>query len=228
MSLRGAKGLAIRKTVHLALTGLLALPLLVGLDNYEAYYALLLISASILYSLQVKRPLVLARARTLLMTMLDSAIRSGLHIGEAAERIMSVVEELIREAERDYERRWGYLGVLMGATSIYLVATLFDRDSLIVAVLSLAVYDTASAVAGSLIGRTKLPMSGASLEGGLVGFSAYLASLVLIGVEPIIAVLVSASAIIAEAYGVEDNFSLPLTTSATYTAITGITPIPGQ
>ena len=228
MSLREARRLAIRKSVHLALTGLLVLPLIGGLKDYEAYYATLLITASLLYSLQVKRPLALARARALLTAVLDSAMRSGHHIGEVVERVRNVVDELIREAERDYERRWGYLGVLMGATSIYLVATLFTADALVVAILSLAAYDTASAIAGSLIGKVRLPMSNASLEGGLAGFSAYLASLVLVGVEPMTAALVSASAIIAEAYGVEDNLTLPLATSIVYTASTGITPIPGQ
>ena len=211
----GLRGLALRQSLHIGLTALLATPLVAGLEDYAWFYATLLVTASALYSVQVKQPILLIRARELLITGIDVAARRSAQLREAIEHVLAIVEAVLAEAERDYERRWGYLGVLMGAVSTYVVATLFTRDDLVVAVLSLAIYDAASAVAGAAIGRTRLPRSRASVEGGAVGAAAYAASLILIGVDPVKAMLISVVAVLAEAYGVEDNLTLPIATALT-------------
>lgn len=222
-----------RKAVHVALVTLAMLPLLrpellkpLPL-NLEEFYAIALIVAAAVNSVQVKKKLLgrefltrLSEARERLMKEFyrysnKPSIKELLF---AVERSMRRFDNfLIRQlelVERDYERRGGYLGLTLGATGIMTSYVLFGKYSLY-GMISLAVTDPIANVVGESIGKLKLPGTNATLEGSLAGLAACFLALVVLGVDPLSSLLVAFVSSLAEAYGIEDNLTIPLLASLT-------------
>ncbi|MGC8571199.1 MAG: phosphatidate cytidylyltransferase [Caldivirga sp.] len=222
------KALLYRKLIHLLLSILLIVPLVVGLEEtyIEVYYTVLLIGSSFLYIYQVKRPLISVVIRD---TLEDARNNVRLNILRVAEMLnMTSVKELIasmdkleytfsefiKNVERDYERKWGYLGVVMGMVGVYASYVLVNTYAYY-GVLALMFYDTFSALFGSLIGRTKMPYSSTTIEGIVMG--ALVFSLVvglLVGLSYFTWLyLVGIALGVVESYSGEDNLAIPVTAS---------------
>ncbi|ABW02551.1 hypothetical protein [Caldivirga maquilingensis] len=222
------RALLYRKLIHLLLSILLIVPLVIGLEeNYtEIYYTILLIGAAFLYIYQVKKPLISVVIRS---TLEDARNNVKLNILRVAEVLnMTSVKELlasmdkleytftefIKSVERDYERKWGYLGVLMGMVGVY-VSYVMVNTYAYYGVLALMFYDTFSALFGSLIGRTRMPYSSTTIEGIVMG--ALVFSLVvgaLVGLSYLTWLyLVGIALGIVESYSGEDNLAIPVAAS---------------
>ncbi len=227
--LESLKAMTFRKAIHIALSIFLVIPFIadlsiIGLDM-TTYFALLTLVASIIYSIQIKRPLI----TMVIQDVIETARRAVQHQLEPLRDRQDVLSEgllklerhfraILETVERDYERKGGFLGVLMGAIGVTL-SCIFTNWYAVYGIVSIIVYDTASALGGVLFGRNRLPMSNATLEGALTGIAALTLTLYLITGNPIDSLIVSLVAAIAEAYGVEDNLSIPVTTSVTAMAL---------
>ncbi len=211
------KGLLVRKAFHIAGAILLAIPLFVEVRP-TIYYAILALAAGAFYSIQVKRPQLLLDLRRDIFKSLQNVFDSLdklVPVGRADlkaqyNELLYSIERAIEAAERDYERRGGYLGLLMGAVGVLIAYNIFGPMSLLPAVVGLAVYDVFSALVGTAFGRHRLPGTNATAEGIIGGSAPTLAVLLAAGYKPWAAMLITAFVIVAEAYGVEDNLAIPI------------------
>ena len=222
------KALLYRKLIHLLLSILLIVPLVVGLEEpyIEIYYTVLLIGSSFLYIYQVKKPLISVVIRS---TLEDARNNVRLNILRVAEMLnMTTVKELlvsmdkleytfsefIKSVERDYERKWGYLGVLMGMVGVYASYVMVNTYAYY-GVLALMFYDTFSALFGSLIGRTRMPYSNTTIEGIVMGALVFsLVVGILVGLNYLTWLyLVGIVLGVVESYSGEDNLAIPVTAS---------------
>lgn len=215
------RGLLIRKAFHIIGAILLAVPFFVEVRP-PLYYAVLALVAGTFYSIQIKRPQLLLDLRQNIFKSLEDVFNSLdklVPVGRADlktqyDALLVSIEKAIEAAERDYEKRGGYLGLLMGAVGVLVAYNIFGARSLLPAVVGLAVYDVFSALVGMALGRRKLPGTNATVEGVLGGSAPTLAVLIAVGYKPWAALLITAFIIIAEAYGVEDNLAIPIAAAA--------------
>ena len=222
------KALLYRKLIHLLLSILLIAPLVVGLkESYiEIYYTILLIGSSFLYIYQVKKPLISVVIRSTLEDARNNVKLSIMKVAEmlnmtsvkellvSMDRLEYTFSEFVKSIERDYEKKWGYLGVLMGMVGVYISYVMVNTYAYY-GVLALMFYDTFSALFGSLIGRTRMPYSSTTIEGIVMG--ALVFSLVvglLIGLSYLTWLYIIGLALgVAESYSGEDNLTIPIVAS---------------
>ncbi|MGC9153986.1 MAG: phosphatidate cytidylyltransferase, partial [Vulcanisaeta sp.] len=221
------KAMALRKLIHVVLSVFLIIPFIVNLGVYgismTLYFALIALGVSVIYVIQVKRPIITvilldaltSARRSILQQVIKSPIGSAIPIDtldDGLMRLEKTVKELLESVERDYERRGGYLGILMGAIGV-LISLLLTNNYVIYGIISVIVYDTMSALGGVLLGRVKLPFSNATMEGALVGMTSLVTVLFLLTNQLIGSLAITVVAALAEAYGMEDNLAIPVTTS---------------
>nr|WP_245522491.1 phosphatidate cytidylyltransferase [Vulcanisaeta distributa] len=221
------KAMALRKLIHVALSIFLIIPFIVNLKTYgistTLYFTLITLGVSVIYVIQVKRPIITivlldaltSARRSILQQITKSPIGSAIPIDTLDDGLMKLektVKELLESVERDYERRGGYLGILMGAIGV-LISQLLTGNYVIYGIMSVIVYDTMSAIGGILLGRVRLPFSNATMEGTLVGMASLATVLFLFTNQLIGSLAVTVVAALAEAYGMEDNLAIPITTS---------------
>ncbi len=225
-------GTIVRKVLHLIFTIPLLLPFiapsLIHLDPV-AYYSLLTLIVGFVYVAYTKKHRLYIQFRDridLIRAQLNKITLAGHyspatrtisipleHIQSALMKVEAKLREIIELAEREYERRYGYIGVLMGSLGVLCSYLLFRRYALY-GILGLAVYDTVSAVAGILIGKRRIPLTEHTVEGCLAAVLAFFTVLVAVGVSPIHALALALTAMVAELLGIEDNLAIPLATSA--------------
>ncbi len=207
----------LRKAIHIAFISLLFFPYALPLVEPRTYYAVLVVSASLLYALQVKQPQLAVKIINDILYRSEEIFERlqrfapGLdkpYVKEQYEKFREEIVDMIRSVERDYERKSGYVGILLGIVGVYITNTLFGDTATLTALTSLAVYDTVSGIVGIKRGARRFPRSKATLEGSLAGAIANTA--VLAPFLGPIAIPISVAAMLAEAYGVEDNMSIPL------------------
>ncbi len=222
------KAMALRKLIHVTLSVFLIIPFIVNLEAYgistTLYFTLIVLGVSVIYVIQVKRPIITvvlldaltSARRSILQQVIKSPIGSAIPIDtldDGLMRLEKTVKELLESVERDYERRGGYLGILMGAIGGVLISQLLTGNYVIYGIISVIVYDTMSAIGGILLGRVKLPFSNATMEGALVGMASLAIVLFLFTNQLINSLAITVVAALAEAYGMEDNLAIPVTTS---------------
>ncbi|WP_054857608.1 hypothetical protein [Vulcanisaeta sp. JCM 16159] len=221
------KAMALRKLIHVTLSVFLIIPFIVNLETYgistTLYFTLIVLGVSVIYVIQVKRPIITvvlldaltSARRSILQQVIKSPIGSAIPIDtldDGLMRLEKTVKELLESVERDYERRGGYLGILMGAIGV-LISQLLTGNYVIYGIISVIVYDTMSAIGGVLLGRVRLPFSNATMEGALVGMASLAIVLFLFTNQLINSLAITVVAALAEAYGMEDNLAIPVTTS---------------
>ncbi|MGC9152414.1 MAG: phosphatidate cytidylyltransferase [Vulcanisaeta sp.] len=221
------KVVALRKLIHVVLSVFLIIPFIININAYglstTLYFTIITLGVSVIYIIQVKRPIITlvlldaltSARRSVLQQLTKSPISSAIPIevlDDGLMRLEKTVKDLLESVERDYERRGGYLGILMGAIGV-LVSQLLTGNYVIYGIISIIVYDTMSALGGTLIGRVKLPFSSATIEGMLVGMTALAIILYIFTNKLIGSLAVTVVAALAEAYGMEDNLAIPVTTS---------------
>lgn len=220
------KSLLYRKLFHLVLSVLLIVPFVaeLQLQIITYYYLVLLILAAMLYATQLKKPIismVISQAlddarksiREQLVRVLSTIQRS--EEGEVIftfNKLESVFNETLNSIERDYEKRGGYLGVLMGSVGVYASYTAFGQLA-VYGILALIFYDTFSALIGTAFGKHKLPYSSSTVEGAIGGLLVYAAVLAIFYLNILDLIVLGIVAVLSEAYGVEDNLTIPVFTS---------------
>ncbi|MCS7103699.1 MAG: hypothetical protein NZ992_07470, partial [Candidatus Korarchaeum sp.] len=155
----------------------------------------------VVYSMQVKGP-----PEWLRTSMQLPQIR---HI----ETILESFERLVSMVERDYERRSGWLGLisgLIGGSSSYFIF----GPHVTYGVLGLFLVDGISTIVGMNFGSKRVPFTAKTVEGTLAGFLSFLIALALITGDFLNALIVASVSSLAELYGIEDNITVPLTSSA--------------
>ncbi len=228
--MRIRKGVLLRKIVHIVLSVPLLLPVVVPEASRilppGAYYAIATIITCLGYAAYVKREIlnqifntyaesirqILSRSLTSIQSFqTNTAIIN--HVRQAFLKVETHLKELVELAERDYERRYSFVGILMGCIGVLCSYVLFDR-CVMYGILTLIVYDSVSGLVGSHVGRLRIPGSVVTVEGAAAGAVAlFLVLVTIFKVSAIAAAVIALSAILAEAYGIEDNFTLPVVTS---------------
>jgi len=214
-----------RKVLHVVFCLGLAAPYLSGFEEYSLYYfAVLALAASYANAVMIKRPLLAydiknalrERRRRILLSLLRGAPtairREFTDLEQRLESLEDLIEEQIRRMERAYERVGGYIGVTHGILGV-LVSQILFGDRTLYGIMALAVVDPVGAVVGSALGRTRIPLTDATLEGFVAEVAAFAVALVVLGVDPIRALAVSLAAGLSEVLFVEDNLVIPVASS---------------
>ncbi|RLG53250.1 MAG: hypothetical protein DRO00_04460 [Thermoproteota archaeon] len=213
-------GDVLRKVVHFLLIVALAMPLywkeivqtifqkpypptLEAFADPGVIYATVVIGAAFMNAFRIRSPI----PREKLLEFRKKAAEIG-PFGKKIEELLETMDSLINTMQREYERRAGYLGLVYGTIGVFTAYTLFGYE-VIYGIAAMATTDIFSSLIGMAFGRRKIPFSNGTLEGTLAGFFSFFIPLLF--VEPIGRALVLAlSASFAEAYGVEDNLSIPV------------------
>jgi len=233
-------GEILRKLAHVALALLFLAPYLSpellrfmgGIDKIHFYMLLAALSASI-NSIQVKKPLFgrrilmeLKTLRRMLVNEISDERWSGrIPLVERLRQLASMTDErmsdyedkllkYIESMERDYERRSGYIGVTFGAIGVAF-SQLFFGDVTFYGILSLMIYDSVSALTTNLFDGPKIPYSHTSIIGALAASSLLAIVLVVFGIKPLEALIITLVCALTEAYFIEDNLALPIIVSLT-------------
>lgn len=216
-----------RKLVHLALCSVLALPYFAALPpplTVQVYYALGLLSASLLNSVVVKHGKLLAELEKLRRNVdsfagsLSEELRQPLVLMEQTiARFYEFVSSQISILERDYEKREGYVGLLYGMIGAS-VSLLLSPCFTLYGVLALALVDTSAALTDLLLGTGQK-----TARGSAVAFLVYASVLVALGVDPLRAAVSSLLTCIAEYLSPEDNLTVPVV-ATTLALLLGLPP----
>ena len=218
------RNIILRKTLHIGMCLFLLLPYLINLNEYNKllYYSILLIVAAEINSLILKKPLLSVklkenfeknRKRILLTLYKSTAIKELIDLETKLSKLESLIQEQIRQIEREYERKGGYIGIVYGLLGVTLSQLFFSNEAYY-GILALTIIDPLTALIGAVYGRIKIPYTNGSLEGSLTAFIVFYLTLVLLGFRPERATLVSLISCLAELFSSEDNLALPLVTSA--------------
>lgn len=222
---------ALRKSVHLVLSLILLLPFMLssfGIDvDIAVFYSILSILALTWNAVQIKKPLLRSEVKNFMRESrekffkeiknflpLKSQVTSHVldKIDEKIRGIEELVDSQLSAMERDYEKRGGYIGLTYGVLGVTISYFLFGKHAFY-GVVSLATVDLLATIVGGLAGAHKLPFTDKSFEGSLSGAILFFIVLVLIGVLPLNALILTIVAAIVEAYAIEDNLLLPLLVS---------------
>ncbi|NPB00525.1 MAG: phosphatidate cytidylyltransferase [Crenarchaeota archaeon] len=225
---RSRRGVIVRKTIHAVFSSLLLLPIIVhwylNMVRPEVCYVIVTFIACMIYVIYFKRTIIFEAVRSqleilartfskIIPQLANQPIQNMINQLQASfQKFEMKMRELLDIAQRDYERRYSFVGILMGSIGVLCSYVLFHTYA-IYGILGLAVYDTVSALAGATYGKHRLPFSMVTLEGCLTGIVVYYTVLIMISARPITCLIVSIVAALAEAYGVEDNLSIPIFTS---------------
>ncbi len=216
-SVRDLKNLIVRKTIHAVMALSLAAPAVILPKLPETLflfhrpspaevYGLLMIAAAWINALRVKGPAIEVTPEEL------ERILQKTPGGQSVDAVVKWLDSKIRQLEREYERRAGWVGLMYGVIGVGVSYFLFGWNFLW-GVAALATTDVASAVVGAYAGRLRMPFASTStVEGTVAGFFAIL-PVALAFRDPVSAALLSAAAALSEAYGVEDNLEVPFVVS---------------
>ncbi len=215
--MRDLKSLVLRKAIHAVMALSLAAPAVILPKLPESLfplhrpspaevYGLLMIAAAWVNALRVKGPAIEVTPEEL------ERILQRTPVGQRVDTAVKWLDSKIRQLEREYERRAGWVGLMYGAIGVGVSYFLFGWNFLW-GVVALATTDVASAVVGAYAGRLRMPFASTStVEGTVAGFLVIL-PVALLFKDPVSAVLLSAAAALSEAYGVEDNLEVPFVVS---------------
>lgn len=230
------KKVIFRKLIHVLLTLILLPPLITDIQVYlhltpTQYYALCSIGALTIYILSLKiRTLGLINQISLNMSSFIKRYFSSIStqyltqftiiMQNFVHRVENVFKELMEYIVRDYEIKYGYLGLVAGAVSVFCSYVLFNKLA-ILGILALLIYDSLSAIFGTLIGRHRIPFSTVSIEGCLIAGTIYAIALhFILNITLPIAIILALVAIVIEAYLIEDNLMYPLLIPLAYKLLT--------
>jgi dolichol kinase len=209
------RSLFARKFFHVIFVALLAVPLFVEVPA-ELYIAALTLVGGFVYSIQVRQPLVWEEFRQNFFKSLEEAftrLEQLLPLDRPLLRsqyqaAVRQLEELMLAAERDYEKRHGYLGILMGAVGFLVAVAIFGKAHLLASVVSMVVYDAVSAVVGNLLQGWRIAGK-LTLWGTGAGALSNMLALVAVGYPAPSALLITAFVVLADALSPEDNLTIP-------------------
>lgn len=218
----------VRKSLHFILSLILLSPFVLSyfeiVFDKTVFYSVLSILTLTFNAIQIKRPLLRSEVKKFMRNSREKFfidIKNFIPVkSQVTSNVLDRIEEKIRGVEdlidyqlstleRDYEKRGGYVGLTYGVLGVTLSYFLFN-DYVLYGVISLATIDSVATLMGGLKGTHRLPFTSKTVEGSISGSLAFLTALILIGVSPLDSLILSAVAMVVEAYAVEDNLLLPL------------------
>ncbi len=200
-----------RKILHITFSVLLFLPyefraLLPGWLDLKMVYAVVIAATTWIYAVRVRGvPRIVEDLRRRMME---------LELARPVEKILLSIESLIKTVERDYEKRAGWLGLLSGAVGIGASYLIFG-GSFVAGVMAMVMFDGLSPLFSHAFGTRRIPYTKGTLEGTLAAFTVLFLSMCFI-TSPLNSLIVTIVASLSELYGVEDNITVPLASSAVY------------
>uniref|UniRef100_A0A7J3JPQ9 Phosphatidate cytidylyltransferase n=1 Tax=Ignisphaera aggregans TaxID=334771 RepID=A0A7J3JPQ9_9CREN len=224
----------LRKMIHLMFALALAIPLTpfyrqIFLDigfPYDATvftYALLTFISAFINSLQIRVPSIYAASLKMLRDFRKKVIE---YISEniKVENISDILRdidgafdkheekftEFITSVEREYERKYGYIGMTFGIVSITLAYTLFGSLPTLYGILALVVVDPITAIVTLLTVERFKKISKHTIPSIIAAFTAYTITCFLIDNNITTAISISLIAVLIELFSPEDNLTLPL------------------
>jgi len=220
-----------RKIVHILLSMILLIPLVYsnllspyGINVVQFYVMLVLISLY-LNAVHIRIPSLRSELKSFIRTARYKVMEQMMkflklkELGASSvveeleyrlERIEDILDSLIGSMEREYERRWGYIGVTFTTSTVLAMYILFG-EYVKYGILGLLIFDPIAAIGGFLLGRHKWPLVTATIEGSVLASIVYLIFIiVLTKATPILALAITLAIMLAEAYGIEDNVSIIL------------------
>ena len=238
---RGAEAIftstLIRKAVHTVFSLLLLIPfthyyrefflMLWGssLDPTLLTFALLLFISATINSIQIRVPNLRekflrfsADVRRRFLESIETISRNRQHI-EAVEGIVKALAryeekffEFISVVERDYELRYGYIGITFAILSITMSYVLFGYHA-VYGILALAIVDSLSAIVTLYTSsrRRKLKHSGISIA---TTFTVFALLIYIFTHSMAVSAATALTAVLTEILSPEDNLTLPILTSA--------------
>jgi dolichol kinase len=209
------RSLFARKFFHVAFVALLAVPFFVEIPA-EWYLAALTFVGGVVYSIQVRQPSAWEEFRENFFRSLEEVFNRLEDLLPLDKPLLKTqyqnavrqLEEMILAAERDYEKRYGYLGILMGAVGFLVAVAIFGKAHLLASVVSMAVYDAVSAVVGTLLQGWRIAGK-LTLWGTGAGALSNVLALVAVGYSAFSALLITAFVVLADALSPEDNLTIP-------------------
>ena len=213
------KNTVLRKSLHVAMCTFLFLPYIINSDyiNKLIYYSVLLVVAAEINSLILKKPLISVKLRENFekrrRSLLESLHRSSAlrEVLDMEAKLENIIQDQIRQIEREYERKGGYIGIVYALVGVTISQTFFGNNTLY-GILALTIVDPITAMVGSIYGR-RIPYTNGSIEGSIIALAIFYLSLITLGFRPEKAFFTSIVACITELFSSEDNLTLPLTTS---------------
>ncbi len=200
-----------RKILHIILSVLLFLPyelraLLPNWLDLNIVYLFIIAVVTWIYSVRVRGiPRIVEDLRRKIMEI---------ELARPVERILLSIDSLIKTVERDYEKRAGWLGLLSGTVGIGTSYLIFG-GSFVAGVMAMVMFDGLSPLFGHAFGYRRIPHSKGTLEGTLIASAILFLSMCLI-TSPLNSLIVTMVTSLSELYGVEDNITVPLASSAAY------------
>ncbi len=232
--IKSIKGEILRKMLHLLFTLTLIIPLTpyyrqIFMDigfPYDATiftYALLTFVSAFINSLQIKVPKVYTtslkmfkdfRKRIIEYISESIGMKNVSDILRGVDGVFDKHEErfieFIASVEREYEKKYGYIGITFGIISITLSYILFGLLPTIYGILALAIVDSITAVITLLtMGKLKKIFKHTTISIA-IAFIIYTVICFLIDNNIANAVLIALAAIAVELFSPEDNLTLPL------------------
>ncbi len=228
--------LSLRKVIHVMFCIVLLFPFIVDTESFlhltilQFYLVLSLFSLAV-NVLQVRRPLIkhelvnaMRRSREkILREIRELRVLKRVPLGVKLVEGFTELDKKIRmmedsfytqidRMERSYEKIGGYMGITAGVIGTLFSYVFFTKYSFY-GVLSLLVYDTSSSLFGFAAGKRKWPKTNKTVEGSVFGLLFFTTVLFFLTGLLLNSFLISLVAAVTEAYGVEDNLFLPVSTS---------------
>lgn len=219
----------LRKLIHIVLALALFIPLTpeyaelassTGLTTDPALssYTVLLLSALFASTLRVKKPelrdSILKITREARRTVLQhlKALTPLHEVVENVERTLDRAEEgffsLIETVERDYEKRYGYVAAICAVASVLASYALFGSAATVRGIMALAIVDPTASLLTLFLPKGRKLLKHYPLS-PLAAAALFALALVLIGEEPVRALILSLLAALIELLSPEDNLTLP-------------------
>jgi dolichol kinase len=166
--------------------------------------------------------IIILEKKTAILTMILIYI-TGFLISIFHSKITPIpfLKELVKETEREHEKKNFGIAALNFTLSIIICSTIFyfePKTTLIGAIIVLSFGDSISTIAGKKIGKTKI--FGKTIEGTIAGIA--ISTIMLATIMPSIQTALAASTIgmLAEYLLLDDNFTIPIATGITIAILT--------
>lgn len=225
-----------RKILHLVLALLMAVPLIpyynqiftdIGF-SYNATlltYALITFACAFVNSLQIRAPSIYTVSLKMLKDFRKKVVEyiSSMGVENVSDILRSIdsafdrheerFTEFIASVEREYERRYGYIGITFTSTSITLSYVLFGSLPTLYGILALAVVDSTTAIATLLTEKKCRKILKHTIISILIAFAIYTTICFLVNNNIAVSLAIASTAIITELLSPEDNLTIPIITA---------------
>lgn len=140
------------------------------------------------------------------------AFKNFLSIEKWIANLEKIIQEEIIRMEREYEKKGGYIGIVYGIMGV-LLSYIFLKEYVFYGIIALMTIDPIAAIFGSFLGKIHVPLTGKTLEGTFFATIIYTFILFYLGIPFFKAFIISFITSLVELFSIEDNLTIPLTSS---------------